>query len=76
MDVCRTHADPLSIAARPPRKRTRVGDAAASSSAVAGSAGAASSSSSSSSATVFSPAAGISNYVATAHLDLFGNVDH
>ena len=70
MDVCRTHADPLSIAARPPRKRMRVGDAAA----AASSAGAASSSSSSSSssATDFSPAAA-AIFDAAAHFDLFGN---
>ena len=67
MDVCRTHADPQSISARPPRKRTRVGDAAASSSAYAPS--------SSSSATDFSSAAA-SIFGAAALFDLFGNVNN
>ena len=71
MDVCRTHADPLSIAARPPRKRMRVGDAAAAASS-AGAASSSSSSSSSSSATDFSPAAA-AIFDAAAHFDLFGN---
>ena len=70
MDVCRTHADPLSISARPPRKRMRVGDTAA---AAAGSVNAASSSSSSSSSGTDFSSAAATIFGAAAHFDLFGN---